>query len=580
MLIFSIGLLITSCNINTVDNNTASKDNIFIKKNEPFTLILLQNEPRVTFYDESKRNTNMYMHYVDTTETQLREKGFDINIDIVLGDTVEDIRKACKEYVKSKIGRNENIAFQSIYFSKDELKELAYSGQIMEISDIYKRNAPSYYYNTFKNDYIKHYLETSSSKYLVDVQDKNKIYGIPIGTIQFFDYTALLVRKEIAEEYGKDIDTIDDYENLLKWIKNNEKQYKPGLFPIDVLENVLIGQYPCYNFWVHVNGYSDIAGMTGYLGNLKYYYKNNSIDSIIKAGSLDVLEITQIPDFKEYILRLRKWFDDRLVDFWMQDNFKDINPNDYATIITNVCNYMCTDFIKYKHALVNAEAYNMYFFRESSMKYSSSKVFEPYSEVLYISQNTKNAGTILNFIEWLYKEQENYDLFMYGKKDVDYKVNNDRITFLEDSSRAIWGEKQFSVFQNYNFERARNLHPNNWEDILIKISKVPEQSRLSLCDYVLENMEHSKEELNELYSKCKYNIRDNNKDLYFNIIIKQSEFFSEMFKNKDSNPEKVLNKYINDINNTQEIRNEIQKEKDGYLKYINELFKCLKDIQD
>src|SRR5690606_13226735 len=104
--------------------------------------------------------------------------------------------------------------------------------QIKEISDIYQEYAPRYYSSTVGNAEMKNFYENSDAYYIMNEQDKNQIFGIPVGTSQSVNYSALLVKKEIAESYGKDIDSFNDYEDLLKWIKENRRQFKPGLVPL------------------------------------------------------------------------------------------------------------------------------------------------------------------------------------------------------------------------------------------------------------------------------------------------------------------------------------------------------------
>ena len=547
MIMLSVVTFLVSCSNNAdINNNTKSDEDITLLSDEPFTLIMLQN------HQSGSSNADTY---IDSIEMLLKEKRININIDIVpRGTSADSIKEEYKKYVKAKLGSSENVAFMGSFFSRDEMNEMAYSGQILEISDLYKEYAHNYYIDTYGDDVKRFYYENCIPRLFVADEDKNKIYGIPVGAYEDLNYTALLVRKEIAEEYGKDIDTIDDYENLLKWIKSKDTQYKPGLLPFS------ISGY--FDLWAHLNGYSDVAGQAGRIGGSSsgYYYRNSDIDSIIRAGGVDVVDAVKLPDFKEYMMKLVDWKESELVDFWASYDLSSINPRDYATIVTNLSYYMRPENVSDKRTFVNAKDYDMYLLNKAGLRYSTCKSIQPYYSSIYVGANSKNPREVFKFIEWLYGEQQNYDLFMNGEKTEENGI---------DADRLYWGQNQFSYFKNIKFDKGKDYYPGNWEDILIKISEIPARSEISLYYYVKKNTTLDYFKLDELYKNKTYELPEDEKTSYNNLII---NFFNELYNAKDIDIEELVDKYIKDVSGVEGV----QKQKAGYYKFFNALFECLK----
>lgn len=68
-------------------------------------------------------------------------------------------------------------------------------------------------------------------------------------------------------------------------------------------------------------------------------------------------------------------------------------------------------------------------------------------EVICIPNSAKNPEGAMQFLNWLYSSQDNYNLALYGVKDVDFTVKNDRIT-------RINGDEFFYewMFRNKNYQ--------------------------------------------------------------------------------------------------------------------------------
>jgi hypothetical protein len=564
--------------IETKENNSTgetSTGNIPDDKAVAFTLIMPENL-MVGLNNFSRDIKTDNTAYVDVIKTQLSDAGFDINIEIVpYGSASEDYRDAYKKYVEARLKSGENVAFVAENFSRSEIGAMITNGQIMEIAGVFKDYAQGYYEKTYGSgvikDYLKYKVDAYKSHNLVYDQNGNKIYGIPIGgESQNFDYPALLVRKEIAEEYDKEIDSIDDYGNLLMWIKKNVEEYTPGCFPYMDLSMHAINNYPCFDIVAHANGYSELNMLIGE-GISDFYYKCDDMQGIVKNGGVDIVNYTQIPGFRESMLELRKWIDDGLIHIWTDLNYDFIYPYSHATILTNTNAYLHPEWTDTKY-FIDAEEYVIYLFNEDGMFYSGCKKTQPFTDVIYVSSNSSEPEEILRFIEWLYTDQENHDLFIYGKKGVDYEIdNNDRITFLDNSNRANWGEKQFTAFINSSLDRIKSYCPYNWEDVLFKLSRVPGSTDTLFNDYIIQNTDTSNSQLSIINSNNAIGPSDATVEEILAPYYRTKDFLDGMYISLADAPEEIVDGYIKDITDMPSLK----KFKEKYYSHINALMECL-----
>ncbi len=551
LILLSVMVLFTSCGKKAKDPVSGGLEDIDTGLSEPFTMILYQKYIYTESGIYSSENKDIYINEI---EAQLKKKGFNINIEIIpLDDFLQN-----KEYGLQLLSENKNAAVSRMAILAVDLKELIDNGKIKEITADFKKYAPEYYEKTVGNKTINDLMRNNNA--IID----DKIYGIPLGFEQNIDYPVLLVRKEISEKYKKDINSIEDYKNLLEWIKENQKQYKPGLFPIDinVFDTSISKSYSVFNFYACMTGYSAINGQISFGGG-NYYYKSSDLESMIKAGRIDFTEATGLPGFKEFILMLTEWEKNDLVDFWTNKNFGKLTQG-YATIITNASNYTNPVSVRDKRALINAEEYDMYLLNKDHLRISTAKSLNACKEVIYLGADSDNSSEIFRFIEWLYSDINNFELFMYGKENENDVTENDRVS---------WGKRQLSDFVRQNYDSRKDFYPNNWEDILKEISKIPQRDELSLINYVFENAVNGLEKVYEISSNISKYVYNGTSDERVAYPIGLIEFIKEIFLSGGYFLEGRLDKYLYDFSDMPIV----QKTKEGYSKYIDALFECLKD---
>jgi putative aldouronate transport system substrate-binding protein len=68
---------------------------------------------------------------------------------------------------------------------------------------------------------------------------------------------------------------------------------------------------------------------------------------------------------------------------------------------------------------------------------------------VYLSPVSKHPDQVVQFWAWIFASQDNYDLYCYGIKDKNYKIDNDRLVYLNSdySSFPAW------MFKNLNYLR-------------------------------------------------------------------------------------------------------------------------------
>jgi hypothetical protein len=283
------------------------------------------------------------------------------------------------------------------------------------------------------------------------------------------------------------------------------------------------------------------------------------------------LTVWQIPGFREHMLRLREWLNEGLIHFWTRDNYKYIDPYLCATVLTNVQTYLHPERADSDY-LVNAEEYVMYLFNKNGIKYSGCKTTKPYKGIMYIGADSGEPESILDFIDWIYSDQENYESFIYGEEGVDYETDDDGgIVYLQDKGRSYWGEKQLAFFQNNNLERPKSYMPDNWEDVLEIISIVPSLTDNMLYDYIFRNTETTHDQLSVIYANY---LNDRNiltSEQRLAIYGRTDDFLNDMYMTLKKETNEVIDEYISDVSDMPGVK----KGTDIFYSYMNDLMECI-----
>lgn len=495
----------------------------------------------------------------------MEEAGFNIKEEFFRPDynVIKDksMSQQYMEYIEKKIQNDENILFALAGLATEDVTSLKTEGLIADISGAFAKYAPSYYQKTYLDRNFKY--DISDTRFSDILYEEKKIYAVPLGKNYPFMQTMVLVRKEIAEAYGKDIkiDRIEDYENLLKWIDKKYEQYIPGLCPVDVntpsyytndFYNVLGDFLDCT--YVHDIIHEDMDEDTFYCSI------NRDFSTIRRNDKIHITPVTGHPDFKETMMKFITWRKDGTMDIFNYNN--DIDLSKYATILSNTANYTMFRYMQQLDTfskILDVGDYYGYLVNASGSSIHVGRIRDAYtySSNFCLSGNEDGIASMLSFIEWLYLSQENYDLFMYGKEGADYKIKNGRFSLLENNNNIIYGNCiPYNLLENSDYMRTLDSYPANWDKVYEQVKKIGQVPTLSKYIHIEKGMPYENIPLGEGFV-------DNRK--------RNRKFLNDLFIEMKDNPEQILNDYISEKAQSQYI-NEVLA---NYQEYLAKLLSYL-----
>ncbi len=232
----------------------------------------------------------------------------------------------------------------------------------------------------------------------------NKIYGIPTLVPTAENNNFFAVRGDLRKKYNlPEIRTLADFEHYLDTIKKNE----PGMMPIanDGTRALL-------------REFGDVYLPVGDMGAGPGYV--DPADPELKVRNFYESDI-----FKNIVNTKRKWY----LNGWMPKDAQEIkdpeaalNNGKLAAIWSNVLK--TTERIDaFKKTLPQGELEDV-FLHPDKPKY----IFDAASNLLSVFSTSENPEGAIAFVSWFRSQQENYDLFSYGVKDVNFKLDGSAIS--------------------------------------------------------------------------------------------------------------------------------------------------------
>lgn len=292
---------------------------------------------------------------------------------------------------------------------------LAQNGLIMDLTSLFPQYAPNYF-------------AKFSEEELARVTVNGRIMGIPAHNTGFSRY-CVGIRKELVDKYKiTDIKTIEDYESVLKLIKQKEPDYDPQYYNLDRFELMM-----------YAKGYIELPYKT-YM-----YYK-------IDDPEMKVVPLENTDCFVEVTDRLRRWIYEGY-----EVVASTVKPP--ATFISKLGEFSsASEYDNGSDWII----YPLYPDRPSVIDRSGDYI-------LVISSKSKNAKNVLTFLEWVESSQENYDLFMYGIKGKDYEIEGDRIKYIKYPFYI--GE---DPFVNIDLMRETVYDHPGFKDVIKKVGELDE----------------------------------------------------------------------------------------------------------
>jgi len=232
----------------------------------------------------------------------------------------------------------------------------------------------------------------------------NKIYGIPTLVPTAENNNFFTIRGDLREKYKlAPIKTLADFENYLDTIKKNE----PDMVPIanDANRGLL-------------REFGDVYLPIGDSGAGPAYIDPTD-------PKLEVKSFYESDIFKNIVKTKRKWY----LNGWLPKDAQEIkdpeaalNNGKIAATWSNVLK-ISERIDAFKQTLPNGTLEDV-FLNPDKPKF----VFDAASNLLSIFSTSKNSKGAMAFINWFRSNQANYDLFSYGVKDVNYKLDGDAVS--------------------------------------------------------------------------------------------------------------------------------------------------------
>ncbi|GGD84943.1 extracellular solute-binding protein [Paenibacillus nasutitermitis] len=232
----------------------------------------------------------------------------------------------------------------------------------------------------------------------------NKIYGIPTLVPTAENNNFFAIRGDLRKKYNlPEIKTLADFEAYLDAIKKNEQ----GMVPVaNDGTRALLREFG--NVYLPLG---DVGAGPGYI---------DPADPELKVHNFYESDI-----FKNIVNTKRKWY----TNGWMPKDAQEIkdpeaalNNGKLGAIWSNVLK--TTERIDaFKKTLPDGELEDV-FLNPEKPKY----VFDAASNLLSVFATSKNPEGAVAFVNWFRSNQENYDLFSYGVKDVNYVMDDSAIS--------------------------------------------------------------------------------------------------------------------------------------------------------
>lgn len=355
--------------------------------------------------------------------------GFGSGIDDEIKNTLGEIELKLSDSIKVK------PEFHLITYDKyeQEIKALVSSGKDIDAFACY---SPYQFDNTdvFKDiskdfpDYAPdYYKELMASKagdeYLYNGSIDGKLYIIPYNNFSCPRY-CVAARKDLVDKYAqKGLETLEDYGEFLKAVKENEKELIPGV--------VFSSHF--FDAYMKGNGY--------YEAYASYIY-----NSWNNGGGVTPFENTG------EILNAYNMFRD-----WRSNEYAPRNPESYYDPF-----YVSNNMIASQLVRVNELSSLKLEKLSNDFEYGLYPLYTKSTHLLFgnptgigIASGSTKAERVLMFIEWLHKSQDNYDLFRYGVKGRNYNLDGEKLVFSESTKEIsyVW-DNVTRFFSDYRYERV------------------------------------------------------------------------------------------------------------------------------
>lgn len=281
----------------------------------------------------------------------------------------------------------------------------------------------------------------------------DKIYAIPAFWVEFSHSPEISLRLDILRDNGLSVpksfeELTAAFETVMKNWKGDQKPYMPLVGATSYKFALDQKSYDSWPFWV----YDDIFYVNQNTGEVKNYFETE--------------------EFKNDCQNARSWYEKGLInpDVLVFTNDQQKAQLDSGNWFVHAGTYgNSIDNIKTSYPNITVDDFDfLNFFPEKSN-------IRPYGtrNMNAVPVNSEHPEVGVKFMNWLYANQENYDLYMYGREGIDYKKTGERgredIIELAKGRPLYFGDDWMSG--NLNFSRLAGNSPTITNKMLYNIDE-------------------------------------------------------------------------------------------------------------
>ena len=301
---------------------------------------------------------------------------------------------------------------------------------ILDITELFPRYAPNYY-------------GKFNEKQLSFVTIDKKLLAIPTH-YYISNRRCVLIREDLCKKYNvKSMKSYDELEEFLNLIAINE----PDCIPLSTWDTAL-------------GLFAEYFGYVIFDYELSLVYKMDDPEMKLMAWE-------QTPEYRKAIQMINRWINK---GFFLKDNYyarpdmRLVASGKWAAYISSQGTIF--QFNRWIYELQKDFRYLEFPLYPDKLSMRSAET----NNGLVISKNSKNPERILMFIEWLHKNQKNYDLFMYGIKNKHYQLKDGQYfipagTKISKSYSERWWR---NIFLDFDFDRTHIANSRIYKQDMIE----------------------------------------------------------------------------------------------------------------
>ncbi len=331
----------------------------------------------------------------------------------------------------------------------------------LDVTSSFKQHAPTYYNELMTNDLGRDYL--------TDCTADGKLYAVPYNGISN-PRACVIAKEDLAKKYAPDgLETMEDYGEFLKRVKENEQGIVPGL----------VYSYEFLQAYMEGNGY--YTSMASFVYS-RWDQNGEGLYALEQTPEfMDAYELLQLWKSRGYILKNNQ-----------EEGRYPITGKSLASMLVPMNSV--SDRFTYSHIENDARLKVIPLYMQS-LHYINS-----FAQSVAVSRTCENPERLMMFMEWLHNSQKNYDLFMYGQEGVNYVLKNGSMDISQTELKALglWKYMGAGFFQDYRYERVIANVDADFRQIYLDSSFKNVRTKGELKEQIQERREMNEVNMGEL----------------------------------------------------------------------------------